>query len=309
MAETTSTGTTWIRRRSRARNGRGRHALGLAFWLPCAWLLVVAFCALTADILPIAEPDNMDFLATAALPGSVGEQLVQGSDEMHAYTYWLGADNLGRDLLSRIIKGSRTSLMIGILAPLIGLAVGGTLGMLAGYYRGWLEGAVVALIDIILAFPALVLLIAVTFYLGPSIPNVTVTLGFLSVPAFTRVARATTLSFAQREFVLAARASGASDLRILVRELLPNVLVPMLVYGLLVTAVLIVVEGVLSFLGLSVQPPQVSWGTLIDSGRDYLQEAPHITFIPAAVMCLTVLSFNLIGDSLRSLSDPRESRL
>ncbi len=151
------------------------------------------------------------------------------------------------------------------------------------------------------------LLTAVIFYAGANTTNVILSLGFLSVPAFTRVARATTLSFAQREFVLAARASGASDLRILFRELLPNVIIPMLVYGLLVTAVLIVVEGVLSFLGLSVQPPAMSWGTLIEVGRDYLEDRPHVTFIPATVMCLTVLAFNLIGDQLRNLGDTRES--
>ena len=288
---------------------RPRRRLGLSFWLSAIWLALMGLGALSADLLPVAQPDSMDFLSPAAPPGAVGEQALQGSDEFVEYTYWLGADNLGRDILSRLLKGSQTSLMIGLLAPLIGLVIGGTLGMTAGYYRGWLEAVVVGGIDVILAFPALVLLTAVIFYAGATVPNVILSLGFLSVPAFTRVARATTLSFAQREFVLAARASGASDLRILIRELLPNVLIPMLVYGLLVTAVLIVVEGVLSFLGLSVQAPAVSWGNLIESGRDYLQEAPHITFIPAGVMCLTVLSFNLIGDQLRNLGDTRESRL
>ncbi|WP_416897682.1 MAG: ABC transporter permease [Minwuia sp.] len=288
---------------------RRRRRLGLTFWLSALWLFLVGVGALTIDFLPVAEPNNMDFLATAAKPGEVGEQQVQGTDDFVEHTYWLGADNLGRDIFARLLKGSQTSLLIGLLAPLIGLVIGGSLGMMAGYYRGWIEAAVVAGIDVILAFPALVLLTAVIFYAGASTFNVIVSLGFLSVPAFTRVARATTLSFAQREFVLAARASGASDFRILVRELLPNVIIPMLVYGLLVTAVLIVVEGVLSFLGLSVQPPAMSWGTLIEVGRDYLEEAPHITFIPAAVMCLTVLAFNLIGDQLRNLGDTRESRL
>jgi len=286
-----------------------RRGMGITFWLSVGWLSLIGFGALFADILPVADPNNGDFLSVAVPPGSVGEQMMNGSEDFVEHTYWFGADNLGRDIFSRVLKGGQTSLLIGLLAPLIGLIVGGSLGMAAGHYRGWTEGIVVAGIDIILAFPALVLLTAVIFYAGATTTNVILSLGFLSVPAFTRVARATTLSFAQREFVLAARASGASDLRILARELLPNVLIPMLVYGLLVTAVLIVVEGVLSFLGLSVQPPAMSWGTLIEVGRDYLEEQPHITFIPATVMCLTVLAFNLIGDQLRNLGDTRESRL
>jgi peptide/nickel transport system permease protein len=288
---------------------KSQRRLGMTFWLSAAWLMIIGTGALFADILPIADPNNGDFLSVAVPPGSVGEQLMQGSEDFVEHTYWLGSDNLGRDIFARVLKGGQTSLLIGLLAPLIGLVVGGGLGMIAGYYRGWTESAVVAGIDIVLAFPGIVLLSAVIFYAGASTTNVILSLGFLSIPAFTRVARATTLAFAQREFVLAARASGAGDVRILVRELLPNVLVPMLVYGLLVTAVLIVVEGVLSFLGLSVQPPAMSWGTLIEVGRDYLEDRPHVTFIPAGVMCLTVLSFNLIGDQLRNLGDTRESRL
>lgn len=288
---------------------KSRSGFGIVFWLSVGWLTLIGFGALFADVLPIADPNNGDFLSVAVPPGTVGEQMMQGSEEFVEHTYLLGSDNLGRDIFARVLKGGQTSLLIGLLAPLIGLVVGGGLGMAAGYYRGWTEASVVAGIDIILAFPGIVLLTAVIFYAGASTTNVILALGFLSVPAFTRVARATTLSFAQREFVLAARASGASDIRIIMRELLPNVLVPMLVYGLLVTAVLIVVEGVLSFLGLSVQPPAMSWGTMIEVGRDYLQEQPHITFIPAGVMCLTVLAFNLIGDQLRSLGDTRESRL
>lgn len=288
---------------------KSRGGLGITFWFSVCWLLVIGTGALLADVLPIADPNNGDFLSVAVVPGTVGEQMMQGSEEFVEHTYLLGSDNLGRDIFARVLKGGQTSLLIGLLAPLIGLVIGGSLGMAAGYYRGWTEAAIVAGIDIILAFPALVLLTAVIFYAGANTTNVILSLGFLSVPAFTRVARATTLSFAQREFVLAARASGASDLRILTRELLPNVIIPMLVYGLLVTAVLIVVEGVLSFLGLSVQPPAMSWGTLIEVGRDYLEDKPHVTFIPATVMCLTVLSFNLIGDQLRNLGDTRESRL
>ncbi|MBX3498818.1 MAG: ABC transporter permease [Alphaproteobacteria bacterium] len=288
---------------------RRRRGLGLRFWLPVFWIGLVAFGAATADFWPMPAPETIDFINRAAMPGTVGEIELSGETEFSEFRYLLGTDNLGRDILSRLVHGARVSLLIGLLSPLIGLLVGGALGVLAGYYRGRVEGAVVAAMDIILAFPALVLLLAITFYLGPSLLNLILALGFLSVPASARVARANTLSLAGREFVLAAKAMGASDLYILVREIVPNVLMPLLVFAMLLVAVLIVAEGTLSFLGLSVPPPTPSWGTMIEEGRELLDQAPHVTMIPAAAMCLTVLSFNLIGDRLRSLIDPRESRL
>lgn len=288
---------------------RRRRGLGLRFWLPVAWIGLVAFGAATAGFWPMPAPETIDFVNRAAMPGTVGEIELSGETELIEFRYLLGTDNIGRDILSRLMHGARVSLLIGLLSPLIGLLVGGALGVLAGYYRGRIEGAVVIAMDIILAFPALVLLLGITFYLGPSLLNLILALGFLSVPASARVARANTLSLAGREFVLAAKAMGASDLYILVREIVPNVLMPLLVFAMLLVAVLIVAEGTLSFLGLSVPPPTPSWGTMIEEGRELLDQAPHVTMIPAAAMCLTVLSFNLIGDCLRGLIDPRESRL
>lgn len=293
---------------AKADDGRQRRRLGMFFWLPLVWLVFVFASAVTADLWSLPEPDAMEFLRQAVPPGEVGDAEIDG-EMVEDYVYLLGGDNLGRDIFTRLMFGARVSLLVGLLAPMIGLCIGGTLGMLAGYYRGWVEAIVVAMADIVVAFPGLVLLIAITFFLGPTLPTVTIALGFLSVPYYTRVARANTLTYAQREFVLAARAMGASDFRILAREIFPNVILALLVYGLLVTAVLIVLEGVLSFLGLSVGAPVVSWGGMINEGRDYLEEAPHISMIPAAVMFLTVLSFNLLGDTLRNLADPRESRL
>lgn len=288
-------------------DGIKRRRLGFSFWAPLTWIAFLFLCALTAGLWPLPEPDAMHFLNQAALPGDSGDAEIGGADV--PWTFWLGGDNMGRDIFTRLMFGARVSLLVGLVSPLIGLAIGGTLGMLAGYYRGHFETAVVAFADIIVAFPGLVFLIAITFYLGPTMTTVTFALGLLTIPYFARVARASTLTFAEREFVLAARAMGASDLRILAREIFPNVIIAMLVYGLLVTAALIVIEGVLSFLGLSVGPPTVSWGGMINEGRDYLDEAPHISLIPAFVMFLTVLSFNLLGDTLRGLADPRESRL
>jgi len=176
---------------------------------------------------------------------------------------------------------------------------------LAGYFRGLFETLVVGGIDVLLAFPPLVLALAITTYLGQSVLNITITLGVLSIPALTRVARAATLTFAEREFVTAARALGASHGRILMRELLPNIALPLIAFFLLAVAVIIVVEGALSFLGLGVPPPAPSWGGMIAEGRDSLDTAPSIAFLPASTMFLTVLAFNMVGDRLRALTDPR----
>lgn len=267
---------------------RRRPGFGVA--LAAFWITVVALLAIGADWLPIPSPTDIDFLAKRAPPSA---------------EHWLGTDNLGRDELSRLIFGARISLTVGLLAPVIGGTVGGCLGLLAGYFRGRFEAVVVGGVDVLLAFPPLVLALAVTAYLGQSVLNLVLVLGVLGIPAFTRVARATTLAFAQREFVAAARALGATHARILVRELLPNVMLPLLAFFLLGIAVTIVVEGALSFLGLGVPPPAPSWGIMIGEGRETLDLAPRLAFLPCAVMFATVLSLNLVGDALRALTDPR----
>jgi len=192
---------------------------------------------------------------------------------------------------------------------MIGVTIGGALGMLAGYFRGRFETLVVGSMDVLLAFPPLILALAVTAYLGQSLLNLTCILGVLGIPAFMRVARAATLTLARREFVIAAQALGATHARILLRELLPNVFLPLVAFFLLGVAVFIVVEGALSFLGLGVPPPISSWGSMIGEGRESLDVAPSLAFIPAITMFLTVLSFNLVGDTLRALTDPRQGAL
>jgi peptide/nickel transport system permease protein len=268
--------------------------VGPLFWLAAGWIGVIFFAAAVANLLPLPSPTDMDMLERRMPPSA---------------DHWLGTDRLGRDMLSRLVYGARISLTVGVLAPLIGLALGGALGILAGYFRGRLETVVVGAVDVLLAFPPLVLALAVTAYLGQTVANLTYIIGVLSIPAFTRVARAATLSIAKREFVLAARAMGATELRILVRELLPNVFLPLLAFFLLAVAVTIVVEGALSFLGLGVPPPAPSWGSMIGEGRESLEIAPMIAFLPAAAMFLTVLAFNVVGDTLRAITDPRQAAL
>ncbi len=268
--------------------------LGPLFWIAIGWVIFVFAVAILADLLPLPSPTDMDMLEKRA-PFSP--------------SHWLGTDGLGRDELSRVIYGARISLVVGICAPIIGLVLGGALGMLAGYFRGRFESLVVGSMDVLLAFPPLILALAVTAYLGQSVFNLTFILGVLSVPAFMRVARAATLTLARREFVIAAQALGATHARILLRELLPNVMLPLFAFFLLAVAVIIVAEGALSFLGLGVPPPISSWGSMIGEGRQSLEVAPRLAFIPAIAMFLTVLSFNLVGDTLRALTDPRQGAL
>jgi peptide/nickel transport system permease protein len=272
----------------------GLAKFGWLFWLALGWIGLIVLAAALADLLPLPSPTDMDMLARRAPPSAA---------------HWLGTDRLGRDMLARLIHGGRISLTVAILAPLIGLVIGGALGILAGYFRGRFETVVVGGVDVLLAFPPLVLALAITAYLGQTVANLTYIIGILSIPAFTRVARAATLSLAKREFILAARAMGATEIRILLRELLPNVILPLMAFFLLAVAVTIVVEGALSFLGLGVPPPAPSWGGMIGEGRESLETAPRIAFLPALFMFLTVLCFNLVGDTLRALTDPRQAAL
>lgn len=273
---------------------RRKRRLGLLFWFAISWMVIVFAVAILAPVLPLQNPVDMDMLERRA---------------WFSTEHWLGTDALGRDELARLIYGARVSLTVGLCAPLIGLTVGGALGLLAGYFRGRFETLVVGSMDVLLAFPPLIFALAVVAYLGQSIPNLTLILGFLGIPAFMRVSRAATLTLARREFVIAAEALGATHARIISRELLPNVFLPLFAFFLLGVAVTIVVEGSLSFLGLGVPPPVASWGSMIGEGRESLEMAPRLAFLPAVAMFVTVLAFNLVGDTLRALTDPRQGAL
>jgi peptide/nickel transport system permease protein len=273
---------------------RKRRRLGKLFWIAIGWMVFVFAFAIFAPILPLPSPTDMDMLGRRASVSAL---------------HWLGTDGLGRDELARLIYGARISLVVGLCAPVIGVTIGGALGILAGYFRGRFETLTVGSMDVLLAFPPLIFALAISAFLGQSVLNLTCILGVLSIPAFMRVARAATLILACREFVMAAEALGATHARILIRELLPNVALPLLAFFLLGVAVIIVVEGSLSFLGLGVPPPISSWGSMIGEGREGLDVAPRLAFMPAIAMFLTVLSFNLVGDTIRAITDPRQGAL
>lgn len=285
--------------------------LGLVFWLPLAWLLLVTVCALSAHLWPLPPVDLIDWQNQASPPGTTALVAIDtaGHTGEEPFTHILGTDSIGRDILARLVFGARISLTIGLSSALLGMLIGGGLGMLAGYYRGRTETLIIGTMDTILAFPNLVLLMALTYLIGTTLLNITLVLGGLTVPAFCRVARANTMRIAELEFIQAARAAGARDREIIIGEILPNVMIPLSVYALLVVAFLIIIEGGLSFLGLSIPTPTPSWGSMIAEGYGVLKDAPHVSLIPMAAMFLTILSFNLLGDRLRSLNDTRESRL
>lgn len=284
----------------------------VSFWFSITWIIISIFLALCADLLPLHEYDHMDWDNPSARPGTRIENsyINENGDQIQEKDiYLLGTDTLGRDIFTRLIYGTRISLTIGLAVPIIGLLAGGVLGAAAGFYQGKLETLIMAAMDVILAFPGIVLMLAITFYLGPGIKNLVIALGILVTPAFSRVARANTLKYVHCEFVKAARMLGHRDLHIMLFEIVPNIIIPMTAYALMLVAYMIVAEGVLSFLGLGVPGPIPSWGGMIAEGREVLDEAPFITFFPSFIMFLTILSFNILSDHLRSMIDTKEGQL
>lgn len=274
--------------RSRLRRLRG---LSFVETLAVAWLLLLIVGALAVDLLPIPGPNTADYAAYRAGPSA---------------DHWLGTDELGRDVLSRILHGARISLSVSAFSVALGLTVGVTLGLAAGYFRGLVDTVISIAADVILAFPVLILIMTIVAIRGASVSGLVLGLGLATVPAFYRMARAHTLTWSQREFMTAARTLGARRGRLLFRELLPVVLPPLLSYALVVAALVVMAEGSLSFLGYGVRPPSASWGSMISSGRQTLATDPRIVAIPAITLVLTILSFNAIGNRLERRGQHRQ---
>ena len=267
-----------------------RPSTDVAYWLSVVWLVLLVGAAVLAPVLPLGEAENS--AKTLADP-IFGRPDVFSSNP-------LGTNQLGLDLLARAIFGARTSLMVSLLAAAIGMVLGAAFGLIAGYLRGAADTTIGIVTNVTLAFPPLVLLLALAAVLPRNSRNQALALALLVIPVNVRLARAMALSFSQREFVLAARAIGAKRTRIMVHELLPNVMVPLASYGFIVIAMLIVAEASLSFLGLGLPQPSPTWGNMISEGRAGLfEEFPHLVLVPAAFLFVTVLAFNLVGERLR----------
>ncbi len=267
--------------------------VGPMFWLGLCWLVLICLSAALADVLPIDDP----------LSTNLDKQFLPPYSDGHL----LGTDHVGRDMLSRVIHGARISLQLAFTSPFLSLVIGLALGLSAGYFRGRVDSVVSVFTDSILAFPNIVGVMVVLFFFGPSLTVMILALAFFGIPAEVRVARANTILFSEREFVMAARAQGASGFRIMARELLPNVILPMLSLVLFGMSIVIIIEGALAFLGVGFPPPTPTWGKMIADGFDEISRAPHVTFVPSAFMFLTILSLNMVGDSLRALTDVKAS--
>jgi peptide/nickel transport system permease protein len=254
-------------------------------------VLVFTACALFAPWLAPKDPAFIDLPAR-----------LQASSNAH----WFGTDELGRDILSRVIFGARISMLVGSCVVVASLGIGLIVGSIAGYYGGRVDRIVnVVVMNAFLSFPGILLAIAFVAFLGPGIFNLILALSIGGWVGYARLVRAQVLAVKEREFIEAARALGASDLRIIVRHILPNIIQPVIVQAAIGMAGAVLAEATMSFLGLGVPPPTASWGTMLNDGRSHLFDAPHLVLWPAAAVMLAVLSFNFIGDALRDLMDPR----
>ncbi len=244
-------------------------------------------------------------LAPFVIPHDVRAMAPQASLSPPSRQYLFGTDEFGRDVFSRVLVGSRISLVVAFLSVATAVALGTTVGLTAGYYGGWWDAASMRFMDIIFAFPAILLAIAIMAVLGTSLFNLVIAIGIVYTPQFARVARAAALTVRSLEFVDAARALGLANPRIIGRHLVPNVLAPVIVQVSLSLSLAILSESALSFLGLGTQPPTPSWGNMLSEGRQFLELAPWNAIFPGLAIMLVVLGFNLLGDGLRDLLDPR----
>jgi peptide/nickel transport system permease protein len=261
-----------------------------------AGLVVAAAFVVLAIFAPWIAPHSSgftDFNHVLAKPGG---------------RYLLGTDELGHDELSRVIWGARSSMQVGVFATLLAMVIAVPIGMIAGYYRGWVDTIIARATDVLLSFPFVILAVGLAAILGPSLLNATLAIGIGAVPIFIRIARGETLALREEDYVPAAIANGASDATIIFRHILPNMTSTLIVQATVTIPTAIIGEAVLSFLGLGVQPPQTSWGVMLETAQDQLANAPRLAVFPGIALVLVVLAFNVLGDGLRDILDPRTTR-
>lgn len=258
--------------------------------------ILVVFISLIAVFAPWVAPGDPS--ATQIL-----HRLKPPSSE-----FKFGTDNFGRDILSRIIYGARVSLQVGFLAVAIGVVGGIVFGLLSGYYGGWVDQVTMRIMDVLFAFPSILLALVVVATLGSGLTNVMIAIGITYVPVFTRVVRSAVLSLRESDFIAAEVALGASDRRILLVHVLPNITAPIIVQATLAISGAVLTEATLSFLGLGIQPPAPSWGSMLSESRRFMELAPWTAIFPASAIMVTVMSFNLFGDGLRDVLDPKLRR-
>lgn len=272
----------------------------LTYILSWVWLVLIVGASILAPVLPLGNYND----PSKAL-GAAGFQPPSLFSD-----HPLGTNNFGLDLLSRSIHGAQDSLIVAVAAVVIGVVIGGALGIIAGYFRGPVEAVIGVLTNSLLAVPALILLIALASVLEPNLRNIAFALSLLAIPSMIRIARANTIAFAQSEFVLAARSMGATRWRVMVRELAPNVALPLLSLGMVMISVMIVAEASLSFLGLGIKPPDPTWGNMIAEGQGgVFEQHPFIVLVPGVFLFLTVFAFNLVGEKARNRWDARSGQL
>lgn len=259
-------------------------------------IALVVLAAIAAPWIAPFSPDDQPFDGLS----------LEGAPLPPGNHYWLGTDTLGRDLLSRLLFGARTSLMIGLVANGVAVAIGMVVGIVAGYRAGFIGSALMRFTDLMMAFPALLLAIVLAALLHPSLWIVALVIALVNWVQIARIVYTETRGLAERDFILAERSLGAGHGRILFRHIAPHLVPTAIVWGTLGIATTVLLEATLSFLGVGVQPPQPSWGNIIFESQSYFQSAPWLVFIPGAIILLTALSFNLVGDALRDLLDPTQ---
>ncbi len=272
-----------------------RHAYGPVFWSAAVWIGLVILVAVAGDLLPLKDPNRInpaDKLLPVLSEGNV-----------------LGTDQLGRDVLARLVAGARVSVFISVATVTFGILVGGLIGTTVGFIGGRVERLVMIVVNIMLSFPALVLLLGVVAMVGSSLEVLTIMFCILAVPAYVRFARASTLVLMQRDWVAVSRMIGSTNRRLVLRILMPEVLVTLITFGLLALGGVIVAEGTIAFLGFGIPPPQATWGSMIADGKNALDESLSLAIVSAGAMFLTILSLNLVGDGLRRRHQLRESQI